>query len=187
LNADRIDGVHAAGLLKKKDYDPDRDGSVVSADTVEGVALDNLLPGGVLPAGSTLRGVFAIGDDDAGYAIHGVEFGYTLASAPTVHYIEAGAAAPAECPGSVTVPQAAPGHLCVYEAVRLSIVSGGVQIANAGGSTPAASPFGFMVVAQPFSVSGLDPLAYGGWAVTAPTTGAAPAPTPHTADSIGSR
>jgi hypothetical protein len=32
LNADRIDGVHAAGLLKKKDYDVDKDGIVDSAD-----------------------------------------------------------------------------------------------------------------------------------------------------------
>jgi len=32
LNADRVDGVHAAGLLKKKDYDADKDGIVDSAD-----------------------------------------------------------------------------------------------------------------------------------------------------------
>lgn len=32
LNADRVDGVHAAGLLKKKDYDVDKDGIVDSAD-----------------------------------------------------------------------------------------------------------------------------------------------------------
>ncbi len=38
LNADRVDGVHAAGLLKKKDYDVDKNlGS--SAESVGGVGL----------------------------------------------------------------------------------------------------------------------------------------------------
>ena len=42
LNADRVDGVNAAGLLKKKDYDLDRDGSVVDdAEALGGIAAGN--------------------------------------------------------------------------------------------------------------------------------------------------
>ncbi len=173
LNADRVDGVNAAGLLKKKDYDPDRDGSVVSADTVEGVALSNILPGGTLPGGSTLRGAFAIGGDAAGYLLQGVDFGYTLAAAPAAHYVQLGAAAPAECPGSASSPEAAPGHLCVYESLRTGISDGGVILYQANGSG-GASPFGFIVAVSPGAGTAANPIAYGGWAVTAPAAGAAP-------------
>jgi hypothetical protein len=176
LNADRVDGVHAAGLLKKKDYDPDKDGSVVSADTVEGVGLDNLLPGGILPDGSTLRGVYAIGGDAAGYLLQGVDFGYTLAADPVAHYVESGATAPAECPGSALSPSAAPGHLCVYEATRIAVSDGGVGIFDANG-LGGVSPFGFIVAVSPGAGTGPNPIVYGGWAVTAPAAGAAPGAT----------
>lgn len=47
--------------------------------------------------------------------IHTIDFGVTLSAAPTAHYIESGAVPPADCPGTAAAPNAAPGHLCVYE------------------------------------------------------------------------
>lgn len=41
LNADRVDGVHAAGLLKKKDYDVDKNLVVDDAEALGGVAAGN--------------------------------------------------------------------------------------------------------------------------------------------------
>lgn len=173
LNADRVDGVNAAGLLKKKDYDPDKDGSVLSADTLEGVALANVLPGGMLPAGATIRGVYGLGGDEPGWLAQGISFGYTLASEPIPHYIETGAAAPAECPGSASMPEAAPGHLCLYEGGRLSL-TGPLSIADAEGYYGNTNQSGFFLLALPGQVTGSNPLTSGTWAVTAPTPGAAP-------------
>lgn len=183
LNADRIDGVHAAGLLKKKDYDPDRDGSVVSADTVEGVALDNLLPGGVLPAGATIRGTYAVGGSQGNWALHGVDFGYTLSQEPTVHYVSGGTP-PDECPGSASSPEAAPGHLCIFQTVGLGVTPGAIEVVRAQGGTDAANPFGFFLAVRPADATGTEVLVYGGWAVTAHTVGAAPAPGANTSDPI---
>ena len=183
LNADRVDGVNAAGLLKKKDYDPDKDGSVVSVDTVEGVALSNILPGGTLPAGATIRGVYGVGGDEAGYLAQGISFGYTLASEPIGHYIESGAAAPAECPGSASMPEAAPGHLCLYEGGRLAL-TGPLTITDAQGRFDRTNQSGFFLVATPASVTGPNPLTSGTWAVTAPAAGAAPGARQDAAGSI---
>jgi hypothetical protein len=71
-----------------------------------------------LPAGKTVRGNWSVWAHSvpAGlYVVSAIEFGFRLASAPTPNYLNAGAPATANCPGSVTNPQAAPGQLCVYE------------------------------------------------------------------------
>ncbi len=77
------------------------------------------LPGGNLPAGKTIRGAYRISGNDqgAGMDLDGttISFGYTLATAPTGHFIQSGATPPPQCPGNVSNPQAARGHLCVYE------------------------------------------------------------------------
>jgi hypothetical protein len=185
LNADRVDGVHAAGLLKKKDYDVDKNLVVDDAEAVGGVALSNILPGGVLPAGSTVRGTYAIGGDAAGYLLQGVDFGFTLAAAPVAHYIEQGATAPPECTGSVSNPSAAPGHLCVYETLRTGITTPGGVIIYAANGSAGTSPFGFIVAVSPGAGTAPDPIAYGSWAVTAPAAGAAPGATNGAGPNLG--
>jgi hypothetical protein len=62
-----------------------------------------------------------------------IDFGATLSAAPTAHYIEAGAVPPAECPGTVSAPDAAPGHLCVYETGSGGLGAG--QFVNFGGGS----------------------------------------------------
>lgn len=181
LNADRLDGKNSSAFLTKNGYDPDRDGSVLSADTVAGTALGDILPGGTLPAGSTIRGVWALGGD-AGYLMEGVPYGFTLAQPPTVHYIAAGGVPPAQCPGSSALPQAAPGHLCVYA----HLVSGIAAIdIVAGNGALGSSSFGFFLGVTPGDVTNSTPLAYGSWAVTAPAAGAAPAPQDATGSIFG--
>jgi len=177
LNADLLDGRSAGAFLVKEVYDTDRDGVVerandaASARSVDGVPLVDLLPGGELPGGVTLRGVFALGGEQDAFLAHGVDFGYTLVGAPTVHYIASGGSA-AACPGSAADPSADPGHLCIYETSRIAIKPGGVDVVSGAGSSGAASPFGFLLAVQPFNLTGQNPFVYGSWAVTAPLTGA---------------
>ena len=74
-----------------------------------------------LPAGKTLRGTFAVGGGAAAAEEleSAVTFAFPLATVPVLHVIATGAAAPSECPGTVTNPAATAGHLCVYEAERV--------------------------------------------------------------------
>jgi hypothetical protein len=77
------------------------------------------LPGGNLPAGHTIRGVFLVGGLASGGSqvfFDDISYGWTLRTAATEHYIKVGDTPPAACPGSVNTPKAKPGHLCVYEA-----------------------------------------------------------------------
>ena len=71
---------------------------------------------GTLPAGKTLRGTYAIGGASGqSFAFDNISFGFTFASAPNARFVLVGAAPPAECPGTSANPEAAPGHICVYE------------------------------------------------------------------------
>ena len=127
---------------------------------------------GNLPSGQTLTGTFLVFATAAAandLAFSAVSFPVALAQAPTaVHYVVAGGQAPAECQGSASSPQAAPGHLCVYETftvfnanTRSRLIFD--QIASFG---PAASRYGFAI-----ELSASNPgIVYsaGSWAVTAP-------------------
>jgi hypothetical protein len=66
---------------------------------------------------STIRGVYAIdGLGEAGsFLSDSIAFGTTLSAAPTPHYIDAGDPVPNGCGGTAALPQADPGHLCVFE------------------------------------------------------------------------
>jgi hypothetical protein len=78
-------------------------------------------PAGTLPAGKTVRGAFAISDVAAApgaNARDGSSYIFAFATAPTVHYVAAATAPPAQCPGTVANPQAASGNLCIYEDLR---------------------------------------------------------------------
>lgn len=74
---------------------------------------------GVLPSGVTLRGIYAY--DEAGTFVDpdtievAINFGLELPSLPTVHVLSPLKPYPEECSGSVVQPEAAPGHLCVYQ------------------------------------------------------------------------
>jgi hypothetical protein len=130
------------------------------------------LPGGVIPGGRTLRGTFSI-DGTATAAGQqnsaDVSFGYTLASAPTTHFIAAGTAAPPECPGTAANPQAAAGHLCVYEAGNTNV---GTRLVYdpVGYVAPAANKHGFGIYMYGTTAAGFY-TSHGSWAVTTPAAG----------------
>lgn len=91
-----------------------------------------------LPAGETIRGAFNMGGTAAAasdLANTSVSFAYALAAAPAIHFIRQGTAAPAQCPGNATFPQAANGNLCIYEAQRLNTAGGQVNEVNRSGAT----------------------------------------------------
>jgi hypothetical protein len=113
-----------------------------------------------LPSGMTVRGRFyMLGAPGANnYNADSISFGFQLNASPIGHYIKTGTAAPAECPGTYVQPEAAAGHLCVYE--------------NDTGNTTASRTLdqltktGSGVYSQ---VAGAGhSYTYGSWAVTAP-------------------
>ena len=91
-----------------------------------------------LPAGRTIRGAYNMGGTAAAtgaLANTAVSFVFPLAAAPTAHFIRQGTAAPAQCPGNATFPQATAGNLCVYETERFNSVGGQVNEVNRSGAT----------------------------------------------------
>lgn len=82
------------------------------------------MPGGKLPAGKTVRGAYMMGGTAAAGFDLGtgeIAFGYRVfKAAPVTHFINTGSTPPAVCPGTHLNPQAAPGHLCVYERIQLN-------------------------------------------------------------------
>jgi len=82
-------------------------------------------PDGDIPSGKTIRGNFALsgGTDATAIAYAGISFGFSLASAPTPHWIAAGTTPPPECPGTAAAPAAAAGHLCVYESGNFGTIN----------------------------------------------------------------
>jgi hypothetical protein len=119
-----------------------------------------------LPAGETLQGSYAV-DFYASVAgeesFSAVTFPLKLASAPTPHFIVSGTTP--ECPGTLINPQAAPGHLCVYEGPAFRMTSQRIVAASSGNGNE-ADPFGF-IVDMVSTDDGLS-FSYGTWAVTAP-------------------
>lgn len=101
-----------------------RSGAVVSSKVRDGSLLVRDFKRGqlgsvtsTLPSGQTLRGAFFVGGSSAGgneIATGEISFGLRLTVAPIAHFVAQRASPPA-CPGSVTSPEAAPGHLCIYE------------------------------------------------------------------------
>ncbi len=127
--------------------------------------------GGNLPSGVTLRGRFEAGDGGPGGNASGdivsesISFGARLATAPTRTIIPAPATSGnAQCPGTVTDPEAAPGQLCIYVGETVNL--GGIETILEGGRTGSASRqgVGLFVVAAAAGTFG----ARGSWAVTAP-------------------
>lgn len=118
-----------------------------------------------LPPGKTLRGVFATRDTDntqGARAYDSITFSIPLAAAPTAHYLNEGSAPTADCPGSPASPEAAPGHLCVYE--RTASAVSRTVLDPISGDNPGSSRYGAVV----FSSNTNETATYGTWAVKAP-------------------
>ena len=98
------------------------------------------------------------------FAVDVISYQFPLPSVPTDHYLPPATASTAECPGSFSNPQAAPGHLCVYSEKR-----GGVQTSYSGDGMgfDALDRYGFAanIVSSGTANNFYD---YGAWAVTAP-------------------
>jgi hypothetical protein len=89
-------------------------------------------PGGIIPSGATLRGVWApFGEDSSGGAEsgQGVSFGgFSLTARPLAHVIPVGGAPTTQCPGSSATPSALSGHLCLYIATTGGTPTSGDQL-----------------------------------------------------------
>jgi hypothetical protein len=96
-----------------------------------------------------------------------------MSTAPTPHFINLGTTPPAQCPGTAANPQAAPGHLCLYEDFNSN--RSVVHVFNENGSYEAASRWGAGLWEIPTTASS-GSFSYGTWAATSPS-GAAPATT----------
>lgn len=119
-----------------------------------------------LPSGVTMRGFYTTQNyaaSSSSLLIGMISYNFSLSAVPTAHYIAFNEEPPAECPGTVEQPEAAAGHLCVYEDGRLN-VSDAVVSVIAGDSAP--SNFGARVAAT--STSAGTAYVEGTWAVTAP-------------------
>ncbi len=103
-NSDKVDGIHAvkATVAKKK-----MKGKLVATGQTgklpkNVIDTENLVPGGVLPSGATIRGTYATMGRSAGGDYHlvsdSISFGCRLAAAPNVDRVVDG------LPATVTAP-----------------------------------------------------------------------------------
>jgi hypothetical protein len=124
-----------------------------------------------------IRGTFAYGTEanSAGdVAVSSISFGLNLPGAPTAHYIKLAAPVPPECAGgSVALPQATPGHLCVFEGLADNAgATRGLTSTNGSGSdvsmTYGSVPFAYSAAAGTMSLIGSWALGTGPGAVWKP-------------------
>lgn len=127
-----------------------------------------------LSRGQTLRGTYYAGGvqtDRAplASASDAPTFALSLSAAPTPHFVPVGGTPPSQCPGNVTTPAAAPGHLCVYEGGQTASGASAIVDPSTAGATPGATRWGFGVLVPASGTSGtFDFDSHGTWAVTAP-------------------
>lgn len=154
------------------------------AGTLDGFDSTDLVPGGTPPAGTTIRGTFWMGASASAafdLATSEISFGYDIGAAPTPHFIENGDTPPAACPGTKAAPEAAPGHLCVYESLSSSAGVRDVNGPTGDGST-------YSIGARLFvRSSGATQTFYSGgtWAVTVADTGASTSATEGNGNNAG--
>ena len=127
------------------------------------------------PAGPTrpitLRGTYAIdfiAENGLTDGLSAISFGHTLPAAPTAvnaNFIQ-GSAFTASCPGSLPVPQAAPGHLCVYERASSNVDARCIVPSAQSYTCNAATQVGAAVYVD--SLNAGRAYSVGSWAVTLP-------------------
>lgn len=133
----------------------------------------------VLRPGQTLRGAFAFANDAPGSGDIGtdaISFPVRLPSFPIVRIISVGGTPPAECPGTVNLPNAKPGYLCIYLAfasANLGAIST-IRPEDVFLTQPAAGKTGAWIYANS-TASGRQQVT-GTWAVTARATTPSPRP-----------
>jgi hypothetical protein len=146
----------------------------LNADTVDGQDPSDFFPaGGTLPSGTTLRGNFEIdadADEDTSSTLHStasnaISFGFALASAPVAHTIDVNETPPPECPGTASAPEAAPGHLCIYESFEENEREDFGS--NVYPNTLNTTRYGTGLYTQS-RIAGMFFISRGTWAVTAP-------------------
>ncbi len=125
----------------------------------------------VIPAGETVSGAWSYGQtheepittESISYVLK-----YPGSTPPALHFIDEVGEEETNCPGSATKPEAAPGHLCVYQ---------GEAAENPAKFVPFFTEFTnntsgvtlFFSTQKESSSEFLLSFASGGWAVTAPT------------------
>jgi hypothetical protein len=117
-------------------------------------------PDGDMPSGKTIRGHYAVGSTAPSFGWTEIEFGFQMATAPTPRVVLEGATPPAQCPGTASNPQAAPGNLCIYEANQSNRSS--LTPFNATGSTGSVSRWGAGLWLQ--TTGSGNAFSYGTWA-----------------------
>jgi hypothetical protein len=111
-----------------------------------------------LPTGKTVRGAYNTGGTAAGagaLANTAISFVYPFTTVPTVRIVLQGGAAPAECPGNATSPQANAGFLCIYEESRTN---------TSGVTLNAVQKSGATIFVNSTAAGGF--FSYGAWAAT---------------------
>lgn len=115
----------------------------------------------------TIRGPYTLETVAVGAAqltSQDIVFSPPLSAAPTVHVVRVAQTPPAECPGSVEAPEAAPGHYCLYEGFQLN--TGQLNVFDPMTETIALSQYGGAIVVASAASGAFA--SYGSWAVTRP-------------------
>lgn len=145
-----------------------RDGAVTAKKiNTSGLSVPTADSPGELPSGKTLTGVFGIEIQApaAGNWANTYSFEFPLAESVHASYLAPGAPPSANCPGSFTDPQAAPGYLCLY-ARTVANINGVYPFDPTTAGSGIAGRYGFGVTFHAAAAG----MAYirGNWAVTAP-------------------
>lgn len=118
------------------------------------------------PFPALIRGKYGM-EDSAGPSelVSPISFGTTLSAVPTTHFIALGAAIPAGCAGTAAAPNAAPGHLCIFETLSNNVSTRSVL---------QTSTFGTVAYINP-TTGGSPMWSIGNWALRPAALGTTPA------------
>jgi hypothetical protein len=141
-------------------------GKAADADLLDGLSSSSFLPNGTPPVGTTERGNYAIAGVDTAsvdIAVDSIGWGFEMPTFPNEHFLTKGSAPTADCPGSPNDPQAAEGHLCVYEQQN-SNVTGHLIRAGSNNAVNAADKYGAIISARNTAAGNFH--SFGTWAIT---------------------